>query len=101
MASNPDDLNMQSRLQQTWQRVGDGCVALSARLPMVVTTLCVWMVLAGSVWAASKKKNVEAPPEKSYVQPYFLVLLLMGLGIMILCRPGKRADEPFKKQEEQ
>ena len=99
MACNQDDSNMQSVLLKTWQAVGDHCVALSARLPVVVTTLCVWSVLAGSAWAA--KKKVEAPPEKSYVQPYFLVVLLMGLGIMILCRPGKRADEPFKKQEEE
>ena len=100
MACIQDDSNMKSLIQKSWQAMGDGCVAFSARLPMVVTTLCVWSVLVGSAWAA-KKKAVEAPPEKSYVQPYFLVVLLMGLGIMILCRPGKRADEPFKKQEEE
>jgi hypothetical protein len=69
-------------------------------LAVALVTLGAWSVLAGAAWAASKKKAVEAAPEKSYVIPYFLVLLSMGLGIMILCRPGKRASEPFKKDAE-
>lgn len=91
---------MQSLVRNTWCAVQNHGAAWATRLNVALVTLGAWSVLAGSAWAATKKKAVEAPPEKSYVLPYFLVLLSMGLGIMILCRPGKRASEPFKKDAE-
>jgi hypothetical protein len=72
-------------------------------------TLCQWAALA-AIWLAASplayaaKKKVEevAAPEKSYVMPYMIVLMVMGLGLMTICRPSSRADkvdDKYKKDE--
>ena len=70
-----------------------------------------WAVLAVSVLslgspalAAPKKKVVEEAETKSYTMPYLIVIILIGVGLMAICRPSRRADKPdekFKKDEEE
>ena len=35
----------------------------------------------------------EAPSAPDWVQSYFLVFLCVGLGLLVICRPGKRGKE--------
>jgi hypothetical protein len=41
----------------------------------------------------------ESGNEKDWVLSYFLVLLCLGLAILILLRPSKRADSAFSNEE--
>jgi len=71
---------------------------------LIATSLC--LVPAPSALGAKKehKSRLEEMPaegaggaDKSYVLPYFLVGLSMGLGLMAVCRAEKRADKAKKK----
>jgi len=67
-----------------------------------------WVVLAGYIWleasplAFAKKQKVEevAAPTKSYVMPYMIVLMLIGLGLMTILRPASRLDKPDEKKKD-
>jgi hypothetical protein len=83
------------------------------RLPNVIASCrpyghrALWLASAAAVWVATsplafaaKKKALEVVPEtKSYVTPYLIVLMLIGLGMMAVLRPGKRADRPDEKMK--
>lgn len=66
----------------------------------------IWLASAATIWvatsplamAAKKKAVAEEAPSKSYVMPYFIVIMLIGLGMMAVLRPGKRADRPDDKK---
>ena len=45
-------------------------------------------------------KLLEVDTSKSYALPYVLVVLGVALGVMIVARPGTRADEPKRRVEE-
>ena len=60
--------------------------------------------LGSPVLAAAKKKVVEEAAKKSYTMPYLIVIVLIGVGLMAICRPSSRADKPddkFKKEGEE
>jgi hypothetical protein len=71
----------------------------------------VWVAMAVYFWslgspalAAAKKKVVEEVEKKSYTMPYLIVIVLIGGGLMAICRPSSRADKPdesFKKDKEE
>jgi hypothetical protein len=65
----------------------------------VLLTLC--MGAADQAWAKGKKAKEEEPAAtgKSYIMPYGLVLMGITLGLMAVCRPGRRADEPGKQED--
>ncbi|HEV3137168.1 MAG TPA: hypothetical protein VGZ26_04675 [Pirellulales bacterium] len=66
--------------------------------------LTVYFGLLGSpALAAAKRKVVEEAETKSYTMPYLIVVMMIGLGLMAVCRPSRRTDKPddqFKKEEE-
>jgi hypothetical protein len=84
------DMNSASRLWSASRRV----VVVVA----VLLTLCIGA--ADQAWAKGKKAKEEEPAAtgKSYVMPYGLVLMGVTLGLMAVCRPGRRADEPAKQE---
>ena len=55
-------------------------------------------VLTSPAWAAPKP--AEPTFEKPYVLPWTLVILCTALGLITICRPGKRADKARVKVEE-
>jgi hypothetical protein len=78
----------------SWKRLAT-CVALAGTL---------WLAGADVALGAPKKK-AEAPaePTKSYTVPYALVLLMLGIGLMTVCRPTGRlekVDDKLKKESE-
>ena len=56
--------------------------------------------MADSAWAKKGGKVAEEVVEKSYMLPYAIVILCCVLGLMMVCRPSGRLDEPSHKQEE-
>jgi hypothetical protein len=74
-----------------------------ARQAMWVAMAVYFWSLGSPVLAAAKKKVVEEVEKKSYTMPYLIVIMLIGVGLMTICRPSSRADKPddtFKKEEE-
>ena len=56
-----------------------------------------------SVAFAKKSRNAvpTGPPTKDYVFCYFLVLICVSLGLMLICRPTYRSFEPpFNQPQE-
>jgi len=66
---------------------------------VLLWTVVIWL-MSSPLALAAKKKAEEAKPEKSYVAPYFIVMMLLGLGLMAVCRPSSRADRPDDKKNE-
>jgi hypothetical protein len=60
---------------------------------MVLTIAC-FAVAPTAAWAAKGKAKQEEPvAAKDYIMSYFVVGALMGIGLMTLCRPGKREEK--------
>ncbi len=56
-----------------------------------LATCAVWL-LESAVFA---QNTATAPaPGKSYVLAYALVVLCVLLGLVVVCRPGRRSSEP-------
>jgi hypothetical protein len=51
--------------------------------------------------AQKKKKKEEELPTKSYVLPYLVVMAMVSVGLMTVCRPGKRQDRPDDKKADE
>lgn len=66
----------------------------------VVVTLVILgcLVFTPSMALAAKKKKEEEAPTKSYVGAYFIVMMMVSVGLMTVCRPGKRKDRPDDKK---
>ena len=71
-------------------------VASGRRSAWVILAACFWLLSSPVAWAA-KKKVVEEAPTKSYTLPYLIVIILIGAGLMAICRPSRRADRPEEK----
>lgn len=71
---------------------------------LVTSALLLTLLLTGptTAWAQKKKQKEEEPPTKSYVLPYMIVIMLVSVGLMTVCRPGKRKERPdeIKADEE-
>ena len=66
---------------------------------MVMTAL--WNASPADAWAWQRKKKEEpaAAAGKSYVFPYAIVMMGIMGGMMAVCRPGRRADEPPRPEK--
>ena len=67
---------------------------------LLLLTVAIWAI-SSPLALAAKKKAAEVVPEKSYVFPYIIVMMLMGLGLMAICRPSNRADRPDDKKTDE
>ncbi|MCE5301647.1 MAG: hypothetical protein LLF97_00900 [Planctomycetaceae bacterium] len=64
-------------------------------------TLVGWSTVAATALAQGpvQPQQPNAPADgNSYVFSYFLVLLGIGLGLIVLCRPGHRRDRSKPEQ---
>jgi hypothetical protein len=67
-----------------------------------VALLIACLLFTSPAIAAKKTKEEESAPTKSYVIPYMIVVMLVSVGLMTVCRPGRRknrADENAKGDE--
>ncbi len=68
---------------------------------LVVLLVVAMLITAPSAMAqrGKKKQEVDTEAKKSYVLPYFIVMMLVGVGVMTVCRPGSRKDRPDEKRK--
>lgn len=53
----------------------------------LMLALVFWLASTASLWAQA---TAEEPEEKSYVPSYMIIIFAVGLGLLIICRSGKR-----------
>lgn len=78
------------------------------RLRQILTSMllsgCILLAAAPDVAFAQLKEGgagiagAQAATEPSYVAPYFLLALSLGLGLMVVGRPSKRANPDVKEE---
>jgi hypothetical protein len=69
-------------------------------IALAAVAVALTLVLTDTAWAKPPAAVKEAPPEKSYIVPYVLVALCLGLGITVVCRPASRTDKEKPKAAE-
>jgi hypothetical protein len=83
-------MNALNRLVNAWRRA------------IVAFALLMTLALAGTgdAWARGPRKEPEtkAATGKNYMWPYGLVMMAITLGMMAVCKQGRRADEPTKPE---
>jgi hypothetical protein len=66
---------------------------------LLLVTMTVALFTTSPAWAKPKKQEKEAPPSKSYVVPYMVVLAMIGVGLMAVCRPANRLEKPDDRMQ--
>lgn len=71
------------RMKRIWQRLATTALMLAFLLAM-----------HADAWAAKleKAKSTGGENSQSWVAPYALVMLAVGLGMLFVCRSSRRAD---------
>lgn len=70
-------------------------------LLVALTVACLLLLTPSTALAQKKKKTEEAAPTKSYVASYFITMVMISVGLMTICRPGKRKDRPDEQKVEE
>lgn len=70
----------------------------AARRVVVGLLILGCLAFTPSLALAAKKKKEEEAPTKSYVGAYMIVMMMVSVGLMTVCRPGKRKDRPDDKK---
>ncbi len=61
-------------------------------LVAILFTATVWLTLADALWA--KSRNAPEPPEPpSFATGYIIILIMLGLGMAVICRPTFRRND--------
>ena len=71
--------------------------AFCRRFSWVPATLASWLWMVGVAMAAQDEP--ARPTRNNWVLAYIIVLLGITLGLMVLCRPGRRSKELSKGEE--
>jgi hypothetical protein len=69
------------------------------RFLWVPATFTAWLLIVGAAVAAAAREEPPKPTENNWVLAYIIVLLGIALGLVILCRPGRRSKELPKEKE--
>ncbi len=78
----------------------------TSRLRQIVRGALMALLVAGTLVAGSsdayaqKKKKAEEAPKKSYVFAYTITMMMVSLGLMTVCRPGKRKERPDELKDD-
>ena len=71
-------------------------------MPSAMVTAAIALWATGTAWAKDQLQGASSSPvEKSYILAYILVGLCMVFGIMVVCRPGNRADKEKMSAKEE
>jgi hypothetical protein len=71
---------------------------------LVLLPAILWLAPAAVAFAKKAKTEVAPAETKSYVFSYFIVIVVVAMGMMSVCRPSGRLDKPddkFKDKEEE
>ena len=73
---------------------------------LVAMAAAMWLAVYGQALAAKKKPEPAdagggaAESTHGWVLPYFILLLAIGLGMLVVCRSSRRSDRAKPKQYE-
>ena len=67
----------------------------------IMTLVVAGTLVSGSSDAYAQKKKEKEAPKKSYVFAYTITMMMASLGLMTVCRPGKRKEKPDELKDEQ
>ena len=67
---------------------------------LVALAAGLWIATSPVAWAAKKKVEAVAEPTKGYTMAYMIVLVVLGMGLMTVCRPSGRQDKAEEKKED-
>lgn len=59
------------------------------RAAVALSAMIIQLGVSSAAWA---QEAAASSDQKSYVMPYFVVVLAVGLGTFLVCRPVNRAD---------
>jgi hypothetical protein len=62
------------------------------RTRSLATGAGLWLALAGSAWAQSRKADESSGSATPWVLPYALVLFCIALGVFMVLHPSKRRE---------
>ena len=71
---------------------------LFRRIALIVLIAAIWSGVSALAWAQALEGKPDA--EKNYLVPYVLVVLGVGLGVLVVCRPNSRDEKPKWHQEQ-
>jgi hypothetical protein len=73
--------------------------SLWRKLTVVTMALAFWLAMYGHVLAAKKEKLAEKTEgsSQSWVFPYFVVMMAIGLGMLVVCRSSRRTERAKPK----
>ena len=60
------------------------------RLVLFAWTGLFWLAGTAALWAKQVEEEAEGP-KASWTMSYILVVLAIGLGLVVICRPGRRS----------
>jgi len=78
----------------------------TSRIRQVLRGVLMALLVAGTLVAGSsdayaqKKKKDKEAPKKSYVFAYTITMMMVSLGLMTVCRPGKRKERPDELKDD-
>lgn len=72
--------------------------AFFRRYAWVPTTVICWFLMNDTLLAAAKEEE-EKPKGNNWSLAYILVILGVALGLIIICRPGRRSKELPRESE--
>lgn len=79
-----------NRFDQIWQKI-----------KTVALLLAFWLAMQAEVLAApAKKTGNDSVGSQSWVAPYALAMMAIGLGMLVVCRSTRRADRAKPKEYE-
>lgn len=70
------------------------------KLKLATVAVAFWLAMYGHLFAKEKKGEKPAESGPSWVFSYFVVLMAIGLGMLVVCRSSRRSERAKPKQYE-
>lgn len=68
------------------------------RVSIFLSVAVCWLTVGARAWAQQGSPTVGGRGASPWVLPYALVILGVGLGLLILCKPSKRREKAKVEQ---
>jgi len=69
---------------------------------LLVAGWACWVATEGAAWAAGAGEPVtEKGSARDWVLPYFIVILCIALGMLVVCRTARRSERARPEKYEQ
>ena len=90
-AGDSSSFKHMKRLQRIWRKTGLTAVATG------ILTACILAIGPATVWAQEAAEE-SVGSGKDWALPYFLTIMGIGLGLLVVCHMSRRRDRPKQDQ---